>query len=96
MNVHAAQLAQKRRDLQQRCELQRHQVAQLTANIETRLSIVDRVVAVTSSIVNRPLLVFGALAAVVLIGRWRILRWASHGAMLFAAARKIQGLIAKQ
>jgi len=96
MNVHAAQLARKRRNLQLQCEQQRHQVAKLTGNIETRLSIVDRVVGATSGIVNRPLLILGGIAAVGLIGRWRLLRWASHGAVLFATARKVQKLIAKQ
>lgn len=96
MNVHAARLAQKRRNLQSQCEQQRHQVAQLTDNIETRLSIVDRVVGATSGIVNRPLLILGAVAALGFVGRWRLLRWASHGAVLFATARKVQKLLAKQ
>lgn len=96
MNAHAEQLARKRRSLQMRCEQQRQHVAHVTANIETRLSVVDRVVGATSSIVNRPLLILGGIAAVALIGRWRLLRWASHGAVLFATARKVQNLIAKQ
>jgi len=95
MNVRARQLEEKRRDLQQRCELQRHQVAQLTASIETRLASVDRVVGVTLNIVSRPLLVLGGIVGLVLIGRWRLLRWAGHGAMLIATARKVQQLLAR-
>ena len=95
MNVRARLLEEKRRDLQQRCELQRHQVAQLTASIETRLAIVDRVVSATSSIANRPLLILGGIAGLVFIGRWRLLRWASHGAIVIATARKVRQLLAR-
>ena len=95
MNLRARQLAEKRRDLQQCCELQRHQVAQLTTSIETRLALVDRLVSATSGIVNRPLLVLGGIAGLVLIGRWRLLRWVSHGAMVIATAHKVRQLLAK-
>lgn len=95
MNVRARHLAEKRRDLQQRCEQQRHQVAQLTTSIETRLALVDRLVSATSGIVNRPLLVLGGIAGLVLIGRWRLLRWLSHGALVIATARKVQQLLAR-
>ncbi len=95
MYVRARLLEEKRRDLQQRCELQRHQVAQLTTSIETPLAIVDRVVSATSNIVNRPLLILGGIAGLVFIGRWRLLRWASRGAMLIATARKVRQLLAR-
>jgi hypothetical protein len=95
MNTHAQQLAHKRRNLQLQCEQQRNEISQLTANIESRFSIVDRAVGAASSIASRPLLVLGGVAAVALIGRWRLLRWVSRGAVLFATARKVRRLLAK-
>ena len=93
MKVHADQLAHKRRELQLRCDLQRHQIAQLGGDIEARLAGVDRVIRFARNIADRPILVVAAAAGALLLGPWRILRWASRGAVVYSAVRNVQRLL---
>jgi hypothetical protein len=95
MKVHAKHLARKRRDLQVRCAMQRQEAGHLGSQIEAQLVIADRVIGIASIVTKRPVIVFAAIAGTLLLGPWRILRWASHGALLFTAARKVQQFIAK-
>jgi hypothetical protein len=95
MSARTEQLAQKRRDLQMQCALQRQQVAYLSDNIEARLTTVDRVLNVVSSIARNPLAMVGIVAGTMMLGPWRIMRWASQGVLLFKVARRVQHLLGK-
>jgi hypothetical protein len=95
MTSRAEQLAYKRRSLQLRCALQRQQVSFMTAAIEGQLGTADRVFSIASAVGKNPLFVVAALTGAMMIGPWRLLRWASQGALLFNVARKILRLIGK-
>jgi YqjK-like protein len=95
MKVHAKHLARKRYDLQMRCALQRQQLGHVGREIEARLATADRVIGFASAIAKQPIILIAAVAGTLILGPWRVLRWASHGALLFSAARKVQQLIAK-
>jgi hypothetical protein len=85
----------KRRSLQQRCALQRQQVAFMTAAIEARLAPADRFFDLASGIAKNPLVVVGAIAGTLMIGPWRVIRWASQGMLLLKIARKLLGFLWK-
>lgn len=88
-------LALKRRSLQLSAELQRQEIARLSHNVEARLSGADRLADIVSSTVKSPLLLAGIFAGSMLIGRWRIVKWASQGAMLFNVVRVARKFLGK-
>jgi hypothetical protein len=95
MPTRAEELAEKRRDLQTRCALQRQEAAFFSNDIEARLVSADRVINVVSSIARNPVALIATIAGAMILGPWRIMRWASQGALLFKVVRKVQQLIAK-
>jgi len=95
MNSRARQLAQQRRDLQLRCALQRQELGHLSANIEAKLVVADRVIDVASGIAKNPLVLIAIIAGTMILGPWRIVRWVSQGALLFKTANVVRQLIAK-
>jgi len=88
----AEQLALRRHILQMRCSLQRQEIAQLFANVESRLTGADRAADFVIRVVKNPLLLIAIAAGTVMIGPWRILRWVSQGAMLVRIARNFRRL----
>jgi hypothetical protein len=93
MTAHVKYLASRRRDLQERCALQRQQLGQLSREVETRLVFADRMLGIAMFVAQRPIIIIAAVAGTLLLGPWRVLRWVSHGAILLSAARKVQQLI---
>jgi hypothetical protein len=91
----AAQLAQKRSDLQMRCALQRQQLAHLVGDIETRLVTTDRVIDVVSTLARNPIVLLSVIAGTIMLGPWRIMKWVSQGVLLFNIAKRVQQLAAK-
>jgi hypothetical protein len=95
MTSRAEQLALRRRALQLRCALQRQQIAFLSHDIERQLLTADRVINVVSTFARNPIALVATAAGVIMLGPWRILKWASQGVLLFKLARRIQQFAAK-
>jgi hypothetical protein len=93
MNNRPAELAQRRRDLRTRCELQRQQALFLCGHIESKLTAADHAVDVVTGIAKNPLLLVAAIAGTMILGPWRIMRWVGQGAMLYNVFRKVRALI---
>ena len=91
----AEQLAQKRRDLRMQCALQRQQLAHLASDIEARLVTTDRVIDVIAGVARNPLALIAVIAGTLMIGPWRMMKWASQGALLFKIGRRVQQWIGK-
>lgn len=82
-------LATKRRALQLRCAIERQELSYRHADIESRLSSVDRVVDVARGVARHPLWVGAAVVGVAMIGPLKILRWITRGAFFWSAARRL-------
>ena len=89
------QLAQRQRDLQLKCALQRQHMTYLTQDIEERLVGTDRVLNVAGFVLKNPTLLVGTLAFTLIAGPWRIFKWVSKGAMLWSLAHKVRLLLDK-
>jgi len=89
------QLAQKRHNLQMHCALQRQQLTQLVTDIESRLVTADRVLNVVSIVTRNPLAILAVVAGTVILRPWRIMKWATQGAMLFSIVRRAQQIFSK-
>jgi len=89
------QLAQKRHDLQMECALQRQQLTHLVIDIESRLVTADRVLLVVSVVTRNPIAIMAVIAGTVFLRPWRLMKWATQGAMLLSLARRAQHIFAK-
>lgn len=87
----AAELAERRVRLRAQCALERRQLAAHAAEIEHKLSRIDRSVAIARRWIRKPALVVAAVAALTLIGPARALRWVSRGAMWYGVAKRALG-----
>ena len=96
MTSHTRLLAQKRRDLQLRCALQRQEVAHLSGDIEARLAGADRVLGFVNAVAKQPAILLVGLVGALWLGPWRTLRWATQGAFLFSAYRKVRQFLPHQ
>jgi hypothetical protein len=84
-------LATRRRALQLRCAIERQELGHRHADIESRLSSVDRVVDIARNVARHPLWVGAAVMGVAMIGPVKILRWITRGAFFWSAARRVGG-----
>jgi hypothetical protein len=92
----ALQLAQQRHNLQLRCALQRQEIAHLANDIEGRLVTADRVLNVVSFFTRSPIAIVAVIAGTVILRPWRLMKWATQGAMLLGMARRLKQLVAKE
>ncbi|HLS82276.1 MAG TPA: YqjK family protein [Steroidobacter sp.] len=83
------QLTARHRELRQRVALQRGDLALAAQDVRRRLHTVDRGVNALRSLARNPLVIAAGLAAVALIGPRRMVRWASHGALLASTAQRL-------
>jgi hypothetical protein len=83
------QLASRREALLARSAAQRQLLAELAGDIEYRLGGLDRGINAVRSAARQPLLIAGAIAAVVLIGPRRLVRWLGRGALLWSTGRRL-------
>jgi hypothetical protein len=72
-----------------RCAVQRRQLAESAEEIEHELGRLDRGLAAIRRVLRHPALIGGAIAVVALVGPRRLLRWSSHGLMLYSSARHL-------
>lgn len=81
--------AQRRAELQARCEVQRITLAEHVADIEQRLHGTDAVLGSIRNVITRPTVLAGGMALLMTVGRsgW----WAklSRAAVLLATARRV-------
>ncbi|MGC3983079.1 MAG: hypothetical protein QM808_17635 [Steroidobacteraceae bacterium] len=87
-NIHEY-TADRRAELQARCERQRQQLGAYIDDIELRVQGTDSVLSSVRSVVTRPTVLAGGLALALSLGRsgwWPLI---SRGAVLFAAGRRI-------
>jgi hypothetical protein len=91
MSDRAELLATKRRALQLRCAVERQELSYRHADVETRLSTVDRVLDVARGVAKHPLWVGAAVIGVAMVGPVKILRWLTRGAFFWSAARRLGG-----
>lgn len=85
--------AARRAALQARCEYQRQELAQSVEDIEARLHGTDAALGSIRSVLTKPSVLAGGLALLFTVGRsgwWPML---SRGAVLFAAGRRLYGLL---
>jgi hypothetical protein len=83
----------RRQDLQLQCALERDLFAADVATIHRQLGGIDRVVGATRSFVRRPGVILAGLVALAIVGPARIVRLASRGLVLIAAARRVVALV---
>jgi len=95
MSGRTEQLAQRRKELQMRCALQRQEVAYLNAHVEAKLASADRVIGAVSTIARNPAALVGTIAFVLIAGPWRIMKWASQAMMVFKLATTVRQLVNK-
>jgi hypothetical protein len=86
-------LAQRRAALLAHCAVQRGDLSQKAAQIETRLASVDRTINIVRRYAAQPLLLAGGVALLVMIGPRRLLSWAGRSAVLLTASRRMLRLM---
>ena len=83
------QLSARHQRLRLASEVQRGELAVAAAELEERLSGVDRGLAAARKFVNHPAVIMGGLAVLAIIGPRRILSLASRSAMYMSLARAL-------
>jgi hypothetical protein len=83
------QLSAHHSNLLARCAVQRRQLGESVEEIEHELGKLDRGVAVVRRVLRHPAMIGGAIAVVAMVGPKRLLRWATHGLMLYSTARSL-------
>ena len=93
MSERRQRLAQRRAALLAHCAVQRGDLSQKAAQIETRLASVDRTINIVRRYAAQPLLLAGGVALLVMIGPRRLLSWAGRSAVLLTAGRRMMRLV---
>lgn len=83
------QLSAHHSNLLARCAVQRRQLGESAEEIEHELGKLDRGVAVVRRVLRHPAMIGAAIAVVAMVGPKRLLRWATHGLMLYSTARSL-------
>jgi hypothetical protein len=89
----AEQLAARRMQLLARGAEQRTAMLQEHDAIVARLQGVDRGIEWIKRALDHPLLILGAVSALIAIGPFKIMRWMMHGAFWFRLAQKAGGYL---
>jgi hypothetical protein len=93
MSDRLAELTTRRRALQARCALQRHDVQTLYAGIEDRTARVDRVLGVARSLT--PLVAVGGVAVLLVMGPQRALLLVRRGLAVALYAVQARGMFGR-
>ncbi|MGH8176001.1 MAG: YqjK family protein [Steroidobacter sp.] len=86
------QLQARHNELTLRAALERRQLAGTAAEIKQRLGAVDQAVNIMRGLARNPIVIAGGVAVLAMIGPRRLLRWASHSALLVTTARSAMRL----
>jgi hypothetical protein len=96
------ELAERQARLQERCAAQRASIASEVASIEARFGRVDRIAGLVRAALLNPVVIGGAIVALLTVGRLRGTRLIGRLYLLGTAARQLvqtvrlfQGLVAK-
>jgi hypothetical protein len=95
MTSRVQELAQRRRDLQMRSEMQRREILEFFDVIEAKLGAADDMLAKVTRVVKNPLVIMGAAAGVMLLRPWRMFRWAGPATLILDIARRVRSLVAR-
>jgi hypothetical protein len=90
----AEQLANRRARLREQCDIQRRHLGAIAADLQYELSGIDRTVLMMRRVASKPVFVSAGVALLTLIGPKRALRWASRGAFLYGAGKKVLAIAA--
>jgi hypothetical protein len=90
------QLARRRAELVARSARLRNALALEGVRIGGQLGFIDKGFSLARSLTRQPLLLAGSAALLMYLRPLRAVKWAARGAMLFAVARKLLGLVEKQ
>jgi YqjK-like protein len=83
------QLTARHSQLRARSAQQRQDLAQTADEIESKLSGIERGVAIVRGVARKPALLIVGVALIALLGPNRLLRWASRGALFYSTARRV-------
>lgn len=89
MSERARELATKRRLLIAKSTEQREQLAAMGRDVQARLAGIDRGIEIARSIVRKPTVIAGAIAAFSFIGPRRLLSALGRSAMFLATGRRL-------
>jgi hypothetical protein len=89
----AEQLAYRRARLREQCDIQRRHLGAIAADLQYELSGIDRTVLMMRRVASKPVVVSAGVALLTLIGPKRALSWASKGAFLYGAGKRVAGAI---
>lgn len=93
MSNRVKQLAERERRLQERCAVQRGDIAAEVAAIEARLASIDRMAGVARSALLHPAVIAGGIVALLTIGRLRGMRLVGRVYLLASAARRLMQVV---
>ena len=103
MSHRVQELAERERNLRQRCVAQRAMIAEEIASIEARFERLDRIARVARTTLLNPVVIVGAVVALFTIGRSRGMRVVGRLWVLSTAVRRLvqtirvfQGLMPKR
>jgi len=89
MSHRVRELVERQARLQRRCAAERAEIAGEIASVEQRFAGVDRVAGLAGRILLHPVVITGAVAALLTIGRARGTRLVGRLFLLTAAARRL-------
>lgn len=89
MSGRAAELAQRRLVLQERCARQRGELGVTSRTLERQLGLVDHGLTLIRGVASAPVLVAAGVAFVFLIRPRRLFRWAGNILILAAAYKRL-------
>ncbi|HEU4655168.1 MAG TPA: YqjK family protein [Steroidobacteraceae bacterium] len=84
-----AALSRRREQLQQRCAIERSQVAQEAEVIETDLGRIDRGLKIARAVLTNPAVISVGVAAISMWGPGRALKLVARGLMLWSSVRRM-------
>jgi hypothetical protein len=87
------ELAARREALRAESAIQREYLGRTVQDIESRLAGIDRGIEIARRVVQKPVVLAGAIALVAFIGPRRLLRIAGRSAVLFATGRRVMRLL---
>jgi hypothetical protein len=90
----AEQLANRRTRLREQCDIQRRHLGVIATDLQYELIGIDRTVLMMRRVASKPVVVSAGVALLTLIGPKRALRWATKGAFLYNAGKKVLAMSA--
>lgn len=89
MSDRTAQLAQRRKGLQNRSAAQRAELREIRGDLQHGLRFVDRGIEVARRLTSAPMLLVVGLAALAIVGPRGAVRWISRAALVATSIRRL-------